>query len=292
MIRVILFLLTNLSVMFMFGTVLFLTGMESNSIRALMILSSIVGFSGSITSLLLSKWSTLRSVNGKIISHPRNKTEAWILDVIRYQASQLGIKTPEVAIYKSNSVNAFASGYSQNSSLIALSTGLIESMNKENLQAVISHEFSHIMNGDMVTLALIQGIINTFVFFVSNFTSRMVMQMLYKNRQSNYVRSYGFLINYVVSMILQAVFGMLASLIVMSFSRYREFRADADAAKRIGWNKMISLLVKFKQLTEPQPSEDIKTYCIRGQSKSFYNLFASHPPVQDRIDALHKKLYI
>ncbi|CAL4321406.1 protease HtpX [Buchnera aphidicola] len=291
MIRVILFLLTNLSVMFMFGTVLFLTGMKSNSIKALMVLSSIVGVSGSITSLILSKWSALKSVNGQIIYRPRNSMEAWILDVVRYQASQLGIQTPEVAIYHTQSVNAFATGYSKNSSLIALSTGLLNNLNKENIQAVISHEMSHIVNGDMVTLALLQGVINTFVFFISTFISRSIVHFLSQHRRSNYVRAYGFFINYVASIFLQALFGMIASVIVMSFSRYREFRADADAAKRIGWDKMLCLLIQFKKVTEPQTAEEIKTYCINGQSKSFYNLFSSHPPVQDRINALHKKSY-
>lgn len=291
MIRVILFLITNLSVTFMFGTVLFLTGIESNSIRGLIIFSSLVGFTGSITSLFLSKWSALRSVNARIIDKPQTSIEVLIVNAVRYQSSQLGIKTPEIAIYESNTINAFATGYSQNNSVVAFSTKLIKVMDKEDLQAVIAHELSHIVNGDMVTLALIQGVINTFIFFVSTYVSRFVMNILITNRNSNYVRSYGFLINYVISMFLQAVFGMFASIIVMAFSRYREFRADADAAKRIGWDKMIKLLIRFKEVTEPQPPEDIKTYCINGQSKAIFNLFASHPPVQDRIDALHKKKY-
>lgn len=287
MIRVILFLLTNVSVMFLFGTVLFLTGINSQSITALVILSAIVGFSGSITSLLLSKWSTLKHVRGRIITRPRNITEEWLLEVVRYQASQLGIKTPQVAVYNSKSANAFASGHSKNSALIAVSTGLFEKMDKDNIQSVIAHEFSHIVNGDMVTLALIQGVINTFVFFISTLVSNSIMQMLSRYRNSNYVRSYGFMINYVVSMVLQAFFGMLASLIVMAFSRYREFRADADAAKRIGKNHMITLLKRLKDLIEPIPSNEIRTYCIHGKSKLFCNLFASHPPVQKRIDALY-----
>ncbi|QCI27217.1 protease HtpX [Buchnera aphidicola] len=291
MIRVILFLITNLSVTFMFGTVLFLTGIESNSIRGLIIFSSLVGFTGSITSLFLSKWSALRSVNARIIDKPQTSIEVLIVNAVRYQSSQLGIKTPEIAIYESNTINAFATGYSQNNSVVAFSTKLIKVMDKEDLQSVIAHELSHIVNGDMVTLALIQGVINTFIFFVSTYVSRFVMNILITNRNSNYVRSYGFLINYVISMFLQAVFGMFASIIVMAFSRYREFRADADAAKRIGWDKMIKLLIRFKEVTEPQPPEDIKTYCINGQSKAIFNLFASHPPVQDRIDALHKKKY-
>ncbi|WP_343128023.1 protease HtpX [Buchnera aphidicola (Takecallis taiwana)] len=291
MIRVILFLLTNLSVTFMFGTVLFLTGLESNSIRSLIVFSSLVGFTGSITSLLLSKWSALRSTNGRIIYKPQTSMEAWILNAVRYQSNQLGIKTPEVAIYTSNSVNAFATGYSRNSSLVAFSTKLIDVMDKDQLQAVIAHELSHVANGDMITLALIQGVINTFVFFVSTVFSRSIMNMLSTYRNTNYVRSYGFLINYVSTMLLQAVFGMLASIIVMAFSRYREFKADSDAAKRVGWDRMIRLLVRFKEVTDPRPPEDIKTYCIHGQTKSFFNLFSSHPPVQNRIDALHNKTY-
>ncbi|CAL4321371.1 protease HtpX [Buchnera aphidicola] len=288
MVRVILFLLTNLSVMFIFGTVLFLTGIKSNSIKSLMILSGIVGFSGSITSVLLSKWSALKSVRAKIINSPSNLKEAWIVEAVRYQCSLIGIKMPDIAIYETNEVNAFASGYSKNNAVLALSSGLLKKMNRENIQAVIAHELSHIVNGDMVTLALLQGVINTFVFFISSLISRSVMHLLYNYRRSNYVRYYGFFVNYVISMILQAFFGLIASIIVMAFSRYREFRADADGAKIVGSKRMINLLIRFKELTDPEPMQAMATYCIHGETKSVYNLFSSHPPIKDRINALKK----
>lgn len=291
MIRIILFLLTNLSVVCMFGIILFITGIKAHSVKSLMILAGIVGFSGSITSLLLSKWAALRSTNAKIINYPRNNVEKWIMQSVQFQSQQLGIQIPTIAIYPSNTVNAFATGYSQNNALIGLSTSLLRKMNKKNIQAVIAHEFSHIVNGDMVTLTLIQGVINTFVFFISSMIAKLVIHILSKHKIFDFLKSYHVLIHYTISMTLQSIFGMLASVIVLTFSRYREFRADADAAKRIGWHNMINLLENFRNLTEPKTKNNMTTYCIRGKTQSFMNLFDSHPPLKDRIEALLKQSY-
>ncbi|CAL4043176.1 protease HtpX [Buchnera aphidicola] len=292
MMRIILFMLTNLSVMFIFGIILSLTGIKSHSIYGLIIISGLFGFSGAIVSLLLSKWIALRSVNGKIIHHPSNENEIWLTKVVKQQAKKMGIITPEIAIYDALDMNAFATGARRNSSLIAVSTGLLSNMTKDEAEAVIAHEISHIANGDMVTMTLVQGVVNTFVIFISRLIAQSVSAIISGNKEENESKSSHSMIYSFTSIVLELIFGMLASIITMWFSRYREFHADAGSARLVGRNKMIAALEKLKMSYEPQVSSSILAFCINGKNKSIINLFMSHPPLDKRITALYNNSYL
>ncbi|CAL4321480.1 protease HtpX [Buchnera aphidicola] len=293
MIRIFLFLITNFAVTVIFGTVLFLTGMQSDSIAGLIVLSILVGFSGSIISLILSKQIARLSFNGHIITqNSRNQFELWIFQTIQRQSKQVNIQPPEIFIYYTPEINAFATGKSKNSALLALSTALLKNMNKKHIEAVIAHEMSHIINGDMVTLSLMQGVVNTFVFFISYLITKVISYIISTQKESIYVKYATVFINLFLSTILQIIFGALASMIVMKYSRYREYRADADATKFVPRKQMISALERFKQIREPSVSHNMSTHYIHGKSKSILNLFSSHPSTQDRIIALYNKTYI
>ncbi|QCI21623.1 protease HtpX [Buchnera aphidicola (Hyadaphis tataricae)] len=292
MIRVILFLLTNLAVMLVFSLILNLIGIQSNSIYGLLIISSLFGFSGAIISLILSKWIALRSVNGEIITKPRNETEIWLMKIIREQSIKKGILMPQIAIYQASDINAFATGSRRNSALIAISTGLLANMTRNEAEAVIAHEISHISNGDMITMTLIQGIVNTFVIFISRILSQVISNIISNNRNNDNEETKNSFIYFVISTILELLFGVLASMITMWFSRHREFYADAGSAKLVGRDKMIAALKKLKTSYEPQESENIMAFCINGKSNSFLKLFASHPSLETRINALYNKTYM
>ncbi|MGP1931298.1 MAG: protease HtpX [Arsenophonus sp. ET-DL12-MAG3] len=296
MMRIALFLLTNLAVMFVFGIILSLTGIQRQSISGLMIMACLFGFCGSFISLLISKWMALRSINGKIITNPTTKIEHWLLDVIKYQANQVGIKMPEVAIYHSPDINAFTTGARRDSSLVAVSTGLLENMNLNEAEAVIAHEISHIANGDMVTMTLLQGIINTFVIFISRMIAQLVSGLLLNNNNNNENENENNqgnpMIYFIISMVLEIIFGILANVITMWFSRYREFRADAGSAHLVGKEKMIAALKRLKTSYEPKETNSIMAFCINGRSKYFNELFLSHPPLYKRIEALHMGTYL
>ncbi|CAL4042794.1 Protease HtpX [Buchnera aphidicola (Phyllaphis fagi)] len=292
MIRILLFMFTNLSVMSVFGTVLFLSGINGNSITGLVILSGIVGVGGSVISLILSKWTALKSFNGIILKKPNNPMELWILQIVQQQSYRVNIKPPQVLIYYKSAVNAFATGCYKNSALLAISIGLLQTMNKNEIEAVIAHEISHIANGDMITLSLIHGVTNTFVFFISRILSETITNLITENKKSVYVQYCSTYIHFIISTILQTMFGALASIIVMWFSRYREFRADADSAKLVGSEKIINALKKFQSISEPKKHNSMNVHCIHGKSSSSLNLFASHPTIQKRIHAIHKKIYM
>jgi heat shock protein HtpX len=292
MIRVILFLLTNLAVMLVFSLILNLIGIQSNSIYGLLIISSLFGFSGAIISLILSKWIALRSVNGEIITKPRNETESWLIKIIREQSIKKGIVMPQIAIYQASDINAFATGARRNSALIAISTGLLENMTRNEAEAVIAHEISHISNGDMITMTLIQGIVNTFVIFISRILSQVISNIISNNRNNDNEEINNSFVYFVISTILELLFGVLASMITMWFSRHREFYADAGSAKLVGRDKMIAALKKLKTSYEPQESENIMAFCINGKSNSFLKLFASHPSLETRINALYNHTYM
>ncbi|CUR53642.1 Protease HtpX [Serratia symbiotica] len=292
MIRIVLFLLTNLAVMLVFGLVLSLTGIRSSSILGLMIMAGLFGFGGSFISLLISKWMALRSVGGEIIKHPCNETNTWLLETVQRQSKQVGIKTPEVAIYHALDINAFATGARRNSSLIAVSTGLLQDMSRDEAEAVIAHEISHIANGDMVTMTLIQGIVNTFVIFLSRLIAQIGAGFL-GHRDDDEEENHGnSMIYFILSMVLELIFGILASIITMWFSRHREFYADAGSTKLVGRDKMIAALQRLKTSYEPQETGSLMALCINGKSKFFMELLMSHPPLDKRIEALRTGQYL
>ncbi|AUQ25650.1 protease HtpX [Dickeya zeae] len=293
MMRIALFLLTNLAVMVVFGLVLSLTGVQHNSMAGLIIMAGVFGFGGSIVSLLMSKWMALRSVGGEVIEQPRDETERWLLDTVRMQSQQVGIAMPQVAIYHAPDINAFATGARRDSSLVAVSTGLLQNMSRDEAEAVIAHEISHIANGDMVTMTLVQGVVNTFVIFISRIIAQIVTGFLSGNRDDGEESGNGNPLVYMaVSMVLELVFGILASIITMWFSRYREFHADAGSAKLVGREKMIAALQRLKTSYEPQEAGSMMAFCINGKSKSLSELFMSHPPLDKRIEALRAGEYL
>ncbi len=280
MMRVLLFLATNLAVLVVFSIILSLTGIQSQDTMGLLIMAALFGFSGSLISLFLSKTMALRSVGAEIITQPRNEAERWVLQTVHSQAERAGLPKPDVVIYHSNDVNAFATGASKNNSLVAVSTALLNQMTRDEAEAVLAHEVAHIKNGDMVTMTLLQGVLNTFVIFVS----RMIAKVAASNRDGETSSGMYFLI----SMVLEIVFGILASIIAMWFSRYREFRADAGSAELVGKQKMIAALQRLKSLHEPQELEgQLAAFAINGKrGGGLRELFMSHPPLEKRIEAL------
>ncbi|MCC8368144.1 MULTISPECIES: protease HtpX [Xenorhabdus] len=293
MMRIALFLLTNLAVMVVFGIILSLTGVQRSSVAGLMIMAGLFGFGGAFISLLMSKWMALRSVGGQVIEKPSNEMEFWLMETVRRQSDQVGITMPQVAIYDAPDINAFATGARRNASLVAVSTGLLNNMSRDEAEAVIAHEVSHIANGDMVTMTLLQGIVNTFVIFISRIIAQAAASFLSSSDDESESSSNGNPIVYMIlSMVLEIVFGILASIITMWFSRYREFHADAGSAKLVGREKMIAALQRLKTSYEPQEEGSMMAFCINGKSKSFSELFLSHPPLDKRIEALRSGEYI
>ena len=280
MMRILLFLATNMAVMLVLGIILSVTGIAGNSTSGVLIMALLFGFAGSLISLFLSKTMALRSVDGEVITQPRNQTEHWLMDTVARQAQLAGIPMPEVAIYHSPDVNAFATGATKSNSLVAVSTGLLNNMTETEAEAVLAHEISHIANGDMVTMALLQGVLNTFVIFLS----RIIATAVASSRNNNGEETRSSSLYFLVSMVLEMVFGVLASIIAMWFSRYREFRADAGSASLVGKEKMIMALQRLQQLHEPQNLEgSLNAFMINGKRSE---LFMSHPPLEKRIEAL------
>lgn len=287
--RIFLFILTNLAVVFVINITLRLLGVDrvldqsgAINFNALLTLSVVIGFSGSIISLLISKWSAKRMVNAQVITSPIDPTERWLLETVARQAQAAGIGMPEVAIYDAPDVNAFATGWNRNAALVAVSSGLLQKMSRDETEAVLAHEVSHIANGDMVTLALIQGVVNTFVIFFAKLFGIMVDRVLLKNDGRNGPGIGAF----VAEIAAQLVLGILASTIVMWFSRQREFRADAGGASLAGRNKMIAALERLK-LNHEQTAlpEKMAAFGISG-GKGMARLFMTHPPLDERIQAL------
>ena len=287
--RIFLFILTNLAVVFVINISLRLLGVDrvldqsgAINFNALLVMSMVIGFSGSIVSLLMSKWSAKRMVGAQVIENPFDPTERWLVETVRRQADAAGIGMPEVAVYDAPDVNAFATGWNRNAALVAVSTGLLHSMSRDEAEAVLGHEISHVANGDMVTLALIQGVVNTFVIFFSKIFGILVDRVLLKNDGRNGPGIGAF----VAEMAAQVVLGVLASIIVMWFSRQREFRADAGGASLAGRNKMIAALEKLK-INHEQAAlpEKMAAFGISG-GKGMMRLLMTHPPLEERIEAL------
>ncbi|AAK02552.1 protease HtpX [Pasteurella multocida] len=281
MMRILLFLATNMAVLVVFNIILSLTGIQAQDATGLLLMAALFGFSGSLISLFLSKTMALRAVGAEVIKQPRNDMERWLVNTVRSQAERANLPMPDVAIYHSEDVNAFATGPSKNNSLVAVSTGLLRAMTQDEAEAVLAHEVAHIKNGDMVTMTLLQGVLNTFVIFVS----RMIAKVVSSNRDGE--SSTG--IYFLVSMVLEILFGFLASMIAMWFSRYREFRADAGSAKLVGKHKMIAALQRLQRLHEPQELEgQLAAFAINGKRGGLAALFMSHPPLEKRIAALQQ----
>jgi len=283
--RVLLFLATNLAVVLVLSVVLNIvyatTGMQPGSLSGLLVMAAVFGFGGSFISLLMSKGMALRSVGGVKIENPRNEMEHWLLETVKRQAQQAGIGMPTVAIYDSPDMNAFATGAKRDDSLVAVSTGLLHNMTRDEAEAVLAHEVSHIANGDMVTMTLMQGVVNTFVIFLSRFIANIIA-----NRNSDDEgQGSNMMVYFGVSMVLELVLGFLASFITMWYSRHREFHADAGAAELVGKHKMIAALERLKMSYEPQLEGSMMAFGINGKS-TMMELLMSHPPLDKRIAAL------
>jgi heat shock protein HtpX len=279
-----LFLATNLAVVLVLSVVLNIvyavTGMQPGSLSGLLVMAAVFGFGGSFISLMMSKGMALRSVGGMVIESPRNETEHWLMETVSRQAQQVGIGMPTVAIYDSPDINAFATGAKRDDSLVAVSTGLLHSMTRDEAEAVLAHEVSHIANGDMVTMTLMQGVVNTFVIFLSRFIANIVASNDNEEEGGSNMMVY-----FGVSMVLELIFGFLASCITMWYSRHREFHADAGAARLVGKEKMIAALERLKVSHEPQLEGSMMAFGINGK-KSLSELLMSHPPLDKRIASL------
>lgn len=293
--RVALFLLTNLAILVVLGVVVNLLGgdrfvsQSGLDMQSLFIFAAVFGMGGSFISLAMSKWIAKHSTGAQVIERPSNQTELWLVETVRAQASRAGIGMPEVAIFDSPAPNAFATGARRDDSLVAVSTGLLRNMNQSEVEAVLGHEISHIANGDMVTLTLIQGVVNTFVIFLARVVGFVVDRALSSNSNAQYQGpGIGF---WVTSIIAEIVLGFLASMIVFWFSRQREFRADAGGAELAGRDKMISALQRLRQVAEPSrlPSEMAAFGINGGLKEGLARLFSSHPPLEERIAALQSR---
>lgn len=288
--RIFLFILTNLAIMVVLSITLRLLGVDSIlaangsdlNIQALVILSGVIGFGGAFISLLMSKWMAKHMTGAVVISNPRSNIERWLISTVEKQAQIVGVKMPEVAIFPSPSMNAFATGASKNNSLMAVSQGLLDNMSQGEVEAVIGHEMSHIANGDMVTLTLIQGVVNTFVVFLSRIIGHVVDRVILKN---NHGHGIGY---FMTVIIVQVVLSILASTIVMYFSRKREFIADTGGADLAGHQNMINALKRLGQVEPEALPEQMAAFGINDKS-SIMALFSSHPPIEDRIKALEQR---
>lgn len=284
--RILLFVVTNLAILVVLGLVVSLLGLDSASTTGLLVIAGIFGMGGSFLSLAMSKWVAKRATGAEVIDHPRKRTEAWLLQTVERQAHTADIGMPEVAIYPSPEINAFATGMNRDKALVAVSTGLLEQMDADEAEAVLGHEVSHVANGDMVTLALIQGVLNTFVIVIARLVANLISAFLSRDDEEG-EGGLSWLGYMAVTLILELVLGILASMIVMWFSRQREFRADAGGANLAGRRKMIAALRRLQQLQEPsQLPDQMAAFGISGKQSGLAKLFMSHPPLEQRIAAL------
>jgi heat shock protein HtpX len=288
--RVFLFLLTNIAVLIVLSITLRLLGVESllqsNGVdlnyESLLVFSAVFGMGGAFISLAISKWMALRATGARVIDNPRNDGEAWLVETVRQQARAANIGMPQVAIFPSDDPNAFATGARRNSALVAVSTGLLQRMDRGEVEAVLAHEVSHIANGDMITLTLIQGVVNTFVLFLSRVIGHFVDRVVFRNEEGHGI---GF---FLTSLVAQILLGILASLVVFAFSRRREFRADAGGARLAGAPQMIRALERLKAVNHPLPDQMSAFGIAGGAGGGLRRLFMTHPPIEERIDALRR----
>jgi heat shock protein HtpX len=287
--RILLFLATNLAVVVLLGIVLRLIGFEGIleesgrdlNLGALLIFAALFGFAGSFISLAMSKWTAKRMMGVRVITQPSNSAEHWLVNTVRQQAQLAGIGMPEVGIFDSPEPNAFATGARRDASLVAVSTGLLASMSQKEAEAVLAHEVSHVANGDMVTLTLIQGVVNTFVIFLARVVGHTVDRVVFKNEEGHGPAFW------IATIVAEIVFGLIATVIVMHFSRQREFRADAGGARLAGREHMINALERLKQRhAGPLPDKMAAFGISGGGAAGLKKLFMTHPPLEDRIAAL------
>lgn len=287
--RVFLFLATNIAVLLVLSITLQLLGIDAMldeqggiNMTALLIMAAVFGMGGSFISLAMSKWMAKRAMGAQVIEEPKTATEKWLVETVRRQAEKAGIGMPEVAIFDSPEMNAFATGMNRNNALVAVSSGLLNGMKRNEVEAVLGHEISHVANGDMITLALIQGVVNTFVIVLSRVVGHLVDKVVFKTE-----RGYGPAF-YVTSIVAQLVLGILASMIVMWFSRQREFRADAGGAFLAGTGSMIGALEALRAGRNAPLPDQMAAFGISGSIGSgVKRLFMSHPPIEERIAALN-----
>lgn len=295
--RIFLFVLTNLAVLVLLSIVCRVLGIDAwaasrgyGGLGPLLVFAAVIGMGGSFISLAMSKWMAKMSTGARVIGHPSNETERWLLETVRSHAQRAGIGMPEVAVYEGPEMNAFATGASRNHALVAVSSGLLQGMDRDQVAAVLGHEIGHVANGDMVTLALLQGVLNTFVIFLARIVGRAVDGWLGGGRDER-GGGVGIGIGYfIIVMVLEVIFGLLASMVVMAFSRYREFRADAAGARLAGRDRMISALrrlaASYGESTLPR---QMQAFGISGHlAHGFKRLFMSHPPLDERIAALER----
>lgn len=290
--RVLLFLATNLAIILVLGIVLSLLGVGSIldeqgvglDMYNLLIFAAVFGFGGSFISLAISKWTAKRLTGAQVITTPRSEIEGWLVQTVQRQAQQAGIQMPEVAVYDAPDANAFATGMRRNAALVAVSTGLLRSMSRDEVEAVLAHEVSHVANGDMITLALIQGVVNTFVIVASRVVGHLVDRVVFKTERGHGPAFF------ITSIIAQLVFGILASIIVFYFSRQREFRADSGGASLAGREKMVAALEKLKRsVNQPHLADQMAAFGISGnRAGGIKRLFMTHPPLEERIAALRR----
>lgn len=289
MMRILLFLATNVAIMIAITIIFNVLGLKGAldaqgvnlNLEGLLAMSAVIGMTGSIISLFMSKWSAKNAMGVHVIAQPQNQTEQWLLEVVSRLSRQAGIGMPEVGVFDTPEPNAFATGASRDNSLVAVSTGLLRNMSADEVEAVIGHEISHVANGDMVTMTLIQGVVNTFVYFFATIIGYVVDRMVFKTERG-YGPAY-----YITQIIAQIALSILASMLVMWFSRHREFRADAGGAQLAGRQKMISALQALQRSQEPvQLPGELAAFGINGGGSSISQLFMSHPSLEERIEAL------
>lgn len=282
--RIALFMMTNLAVLALASVVMSLLGVNSSQMSGLLVMAAIFGFGGSIISLLMSKWMAKRSTGAVVITEPRNATERWLLATVERQAREAGIGMPEVAVYDGPEINAFATGANRNNALVAVSTGLLQNMSEDEAEAVLGHEIAHVANGDMITMALLQGVLNTFVIVLARVVGGIIDSALSGNREGG-GRGFAY---FIIVFALEMVFGLFATMIAMWFSRHREFRADAGGAHLAGRQKMIAALERLK-LNHGQstlPTQVAAFGIAGGIGQGLRKMFLSHPPLDERIAAL------
>jgi heat shock protein HtpX len=286
--RGIVYCLTMLGVLFVVGIVFSIILSVANvqigngGIITILIFSAIMGFAGSLISLFLSKIIVKKSMNVQVITTPSNKAESWLVNTIELLASKKGVKMPEVGIYSASEMNAFATGWNRNSALVAVSSGLLDNMEQDEIEAVLGHEMSHVANGDMVTQTLVQGIVNTFVYALSFIIANIITNALKGNKEVNRMTYY------LINSVLQMLFGICGTIVVMWFSRWREYHADAGSADVLGKDAMIKALNALKSQHVDKKPENVKTLCIAGID-GFSELFMTHPPLDKRIAALKRR---
>jgi len=285
--RILLLIATNMAILLVASIVMSLLGVNTSTMEGLLVFAALFGFGGAFISLAMSKWMAKKTMGCEVITNPRDNTERWLVETVARQAKQAGVNMPEVAIYQSEELNAFATGPSKDNALVAVSSGLLYGMSQDEIEGVLAHEVSHVANGDMVTLTLIQGVVNTFVIFAARVVAGIIDNFVSSNDEEG--EGLGFFAYMGVVFVLDMLFGILASMIVAYFSRIREFKADEGAAKLAGKDKMIAALERLRQGPAPgaMPAQ-MSALGINGK-QSISELMMSHPPLEKRIAALRNR---